>query len=276
MVLPGVFNAFTALLAEGAWFQGAYLSGAGLANGLAGLPDVGLLSREEIARQAQYIQGAVDIPCIVDADTGFGGVMQVARTVRVFEDAGVAGIQIEDQTDPKRCGHLSGKSLIPAREMIQKIRTAVRTRKDDDFLVIARTDGRGVEGLESAIERIKAYRDAGADLIFPEALESEKEFARVAREVPGWLLANMTEFGKSPYLSVRTFSEMGYVAVIFPMTLFRVMAKAGEQCLADLAEKGTQKDWIGRMQTRQELYRLLRYEEYQRLDREAARRESDD
>jgi len=276
VVLPGVFDAFTALLVKAAGFEAAYVSGAGLANAVAGLPDMGLLSREEIVRQAQYIRQAVDIPCIVDVDTGFGGVLQVMRTVRVFEEAGVAGIQIEDQLDPKRCGHLSGKSLIPTTEMIQKIKIAVRTRSDPDFLIIARTDARGVEGLEPAIERAKAYRDAGADLLFPEALESEKEFERVAKEVPGWLLANMTEFGKSPYLSVRSFSQMGYVAVIFPMTLFRVMAKAGEQCLAELAQKGTQKNWIARMQTRQELYRLLRYEEYERQDRQAAKGNSDE
>jgi len=267
VVLPGVFNAFSALLVEAAGFDGVYVSGAGLANGLAGLPDVGLLSREEVARQAQYIQGAVSIPALVDVDTGFGEGLQIERTIQVFEWTQVAGVQIEDQVDSKRCGHLSGKSLISTQKMIEKLKTAIRARSDDHFLIVARTDARAVEGLESAILRAKAYRDAGADLIFPEALESEREFERFAKEVPGWLVANMTEFGKTPFISVPSFAQMGYVAVIFPMTLFRVMAKAAEQWLGELRDKGTQRDWIGRMQTREELYRLLKYEGYQARDR---------
>ncbi|HET6369589.1 MAG TPA: methylisocitrate lyase [Nitrospiria bacterium] len=275
VVLPGVYNAFTALLVEAAGFEGAYASGAGLANGVAGVPDIGILSREEVARQVAYITDAIRIPLLVDADTGFGGPLQVMRTVRIFARLGAAGIQIEDQTDPKRCGHLSGKSLISTREMVQKIRAAVRARGDSGLLVVARTDARGVEGFGAATARAKAYQEAGADIIFPEALESAEEFERFAKEVQGPLLANMTEFGKTPYLSVQAFAEMGYAIVVFPMSLFRVMAKAGEALLADLKILGTQQPWLERMQTRAELYRLVRYEEYEKMDKDLSREEKD-
>jgi methylisocitrate lyase len=275
VVLPGVHNAFTALLVEAAGFEGAYASGAGLANGVAGVPDVGILSREEVARQVAYITEAIRIPLLVDVDTGFGGPLQVMRTVRIFDRLGAAGIQIEDQADPKRCGHLSGKSLISTREMVQKIRAALKARGDSGLLVVARTDARGVEGFGEATVRAKAYREAGADVIFPEALESAGEFERFAKEVPGPLLANMTEFGRTPYLSVQAFAEMGYAMVVFPMTLFRVMAKAGEALLADLKNSGTQRPWLERMQTRSELYRLVRYEEYEEMDRDFSGEERD-
>jgi methylisocitrate lyase len=274
VVFPGVFNAFSALLAQAAGFDAVYVSGAGLA-GAAGLPDIGLLSREEVARQAQYMIEAVRIPAIIDVDTGFGGILQVMRTVEVFERIGAAGLQIEDQSDPKRCGHLEGKSLVPAAEMARKIRAAAKARTDDRFLLIARTDARGVEGFGAAVARARAYKDEGADLIFPEALQSEREFERFAKEVPGRLLANMTEFGKSPLLTVQRLSEIGYSAVIFPMTLFRVMAKAGEQALVELRRSGTQKTFLDRMQTRQELYRLLRYDEYTNMERELESKEDD-
>jgi methylisocitrate lyase len=276
VVLPGVHSAFTALLVEAAGFDGAYASGAGLANGVAGVPDIGLLSREEVARQVAYITDAIQIPLLVDVDTGFGGPLQVVRTVRIFDQLGAAGIQIEDQSDPKRCGHLSGKSLISTREMVKKIRAAVRARGDSGLLVVARTDARGVEGFGAATARAKAYQEAGADIIFPEALESAGEFERFAKEVRGPLLANMTEFGKTPYLSVQAFAEMGYAMVIFPMTLFRVMAKAGETLLADLKRSGTQQPWLDRMQTRSELYRLVRYEEYEETERDLSGEERDD
>lgn len=275
VVLPGVFNGISALLVEEAGFDGVYISGAGLATGVAGIPDIGLLSREEVARQAGYIVDTIRIPAIVDVDTGYGGPIQVMRTVQVFEKLGMAGIQIEDQVEPKRCGHLGGKSLISTLQMAQKIEAAVRAREETGLLIVARTDARGVEGLAAAIERAKAYRDAGADMIFPEALETVQEFEQFAKEVSGWLLANMTEFGKTPSLSVNTFSEMGYAAVIFPMTLLRVMAKFGGAMLADLKREGTQQGWLDRMQTREELYRLIRYAYFEAMDRQVAKGNDD-
>ncbi len=270
VVAPGVFNAVTARLVERSGFQAAYLSGAGLTNAMTGLPDVGLLTMTELAQQTAYVTSAAGIPLIVDADTGYGGPLSVARTVRELERAGAAAIQIEDQEDPKRCGHLAGKRVIPARAMAQKIAAAARARKNPDFIIIARTDARAVEGLRAAIERARRYRDAGADLIFPEALESASEFSRFADRVPAPLMANMTEFGKSPYLSVGEFDRMGYRIVIFPMTIFRVMMKSAEEALIEIKRSGTQKKLLDRMQTRKELYDLLEYGYYEALEAEAS------
>jgi methylisocitrate lyase len=207
---------------------------------------------------------------IVDADTGFGGPLSVARSVRELERAGAAAIQIEDQQDPRRCGHLAGKRLIPAKMMAEKIRSAAKARKDPDFIIIARTDARGVEGLQGAIDRALRYRDAGADMIFPEALESASEFSRFADRVKAPLMANMTEFGKSPYLSVRDFDRLGYRLVIFPMTIFRVMMKSAEAALHELKRSGTQRSLLGEMQTRKELYELLDYAQYEKMEAEAS------
>jgi len=270
ILLPGAFNAFSAELIERAGFEAVYISGAGLANGVAGVPDIGLLSLAEVTTQAAYIARAVKIPAIADADTGFGEGVHLVRAVEAFEAAGVAGIQIEDQAFPKRCGHLPGKSLISAKEMVQKIEAATRARRDPDFLIIARTDARGVTHLRDAIDRAQRYLDAGADLIFPEALESAEEFRKFAEKVKGPLLANMTEFGKSPLLSAEELSEMGYRLILFPMTLFRAAAKAMEETLDDLKKEGTSKRLLGRMQSRRELYEVVRYADYERLDREIA------
>lgn len=260
VVMPGAFNAATARLVERAGFAAVYVSGAGLANATAGLPDIGLLTMTEVAQLAGYIAEAVRIPALVDADTGFGGPAHVARAVRQFERAGLAGMHIEDQEFPKRCGHLAGKSLAPVEVMQAKIDAAVRARADEDFVVIARTDARSVEGFEAAVWRAQAYRAAGADGIFPEALESKAEFAEFARRVNAPLLANMTEFGQSPLLGVRQLAAMGYRLVIFPLTAFRVSMKAVEACLRDLKRTGSQKSWLKKMQTRTELYDLLDYE----------------
>jgi methylisocitrate lyase len=270
LALPGVFNAITALAAERAGFEALYLSGAGVANSLTGYPDIALLTLTEMAQQARYVCRAVSTPVIADADTGYGEVLNVARAVEEFEAAGLAGIHLEDQVAPKRCGHLDGKQVIEPREMARKIRAAARARSDPDFYLIARTDARGVHGLQQAIDRAKRYRDAGADAIFPEALQSAEEFATFAESVNAPLLANMTEFGKTPYLSVAQFAQMGIAMVIFPMTAFRVMLRAAEETYAELKRTGTQVALLERMQTRQELYDLLRYADYERFDREIA------
>ena len=264
--MPGVFNAPVAMLAESIGFDAVYISGAGLINGTAGYPDIGLLGMEEVVREAAYIAQAVDIPVVCDADTGFGEVLQVMRTVQAFERAGVAGIHIEDQQAPKRCGHLEGKTLIPSKEMERKLGAAVTARENPDFVLIARCDARAVEGFQAAVDRGLRYVEAGADVIFIEALETEDEFARYAESVEVPLLANMTEFGKSPDLTVQQFTNLGYKMVIFPMTTFRVMMKSVEEVLIELKKRGTPRALIDRMQTRKELYELLRYDDYVKID----------
>ena|SRR5437867_380591 len=260
VVMPGAFNAAMARLIERCGFEAAYISGAGLANATAGVPDIGLLTLSEVSQLAGYIADAVNIPVLADADTGFGGAENVARTVRTFERIGLAGMHLEDQEFPKRCGHLTGKALVPVEEMSEKISVAVRARRDKDFLIVARTDARAVEGFDSAMQRAKDYLEAGADAIFPEALQTAKEFRDFARKVRAPLMANMTEFGRSPLLSVRELAELGYRMVIFPQTAFRVSMHAAESCLRDLKRRGTQKAWLKRMQTRQQLYKLLDYD----------------
>ncbi|MBI1912474.1 MAG: methylisocitrate lyase [Deltaproteobacteria bacterium] len=258
---PGAFNAASALLIEKAGFDCVYISGAGLSNS-SGVPDAGVLSLEEVLNLSSYIIKAVKIPAIVDVDTGFGGPAEVKKTAEAFERLGAGAIQIEDQEFPKRCGHLPGKTVIPAEEFIQKIKTATGARKSKDFLIIARTDARAVEGLDGAIRRANMYIEAGADIIFPEALESKDEFARFAREVEAPLMANMTEFGKTPYMTLYDFRNMGYSIVLFPMTCFRIAMKSMEDALVELNRNGTQKGLLERMQSRQEFYELIRYFDY--------------
>jgi methylisocitrate lyase len=271
LVLPGAFNALTAMQIERAGFHAVYVSGAGL-SAARGLPDIGLLSLTEVVSDAAAITKAVSIPAIVDADTGFGPPLAVMRAVREFEEAGLAGIQIEDQELPKKCGHLSGKRLVSPSDMATKICAANEARRDPDFFIIARTDARAVEGLESAVRRARTYIDAGADAIFPEALESAEEFRAFARQlaeqdgkVP--LVANMTEFGKTPYLSVSQFEDLGYRLILFPVTALRMAAMAIEQMLSELRQQGSQRNLLERMQTREQLYDLLRYAEYEQHDR---------
>jgi len=260
VVMPGAFNGLTARLVERCGFPAVYVSGAGLANATAGVPDIGLLTLTEVAQLAGYIADAVRIPALVDADTGFGSPENVARSVQLFERAGLAGLHLEDQVFAKRCGHLAGKAVVPVEEMIGKVRAAVRARRDPDFLIVARTDARSVDGLEAAVARAQNYLKAGADAIFPEALESAQEFQEFARQVRAPLLANMTEFGRGPLLSARQLAGMGYKMVIFPLTAFRVSMKAAADCLRDLKGRGTQRGWLERMLTRQELYDLLDYD----------------
>lgn len=258
--MPGVFNAAMGRLVERSGFDAVYISGAGVCNATAGVPDVGLLTLTEVAQLAGYIARAVKVPCIVDADTGFGGAENAARTIEEFERAGLAGCHIEDQEFPKRCGHLAGKTLVPIEDMNEKIAAAAAVKRDKDFLLIARTDARAVESFAKAVERAQAYLAAGADAIFPEALQTENEFRDFAKEVNAPLLANMTEFGKSPLLSLGQLAQLGYRMVIFPQTAFRVSMFAAAQMLRDLKASGTQEAWLDRMQTRKELYELLDYD----------------
>ncbi|MEP6937711.1 MAG: methylisocitrate lyase [Chthoniobacterales bacterium] len=260
VAMPGVFNAATARLVERAGFDAVYISGAGLCNATAGVPDIGLLTLTEVAQLAGYIARAVKVPAIVDGDTGFGGPENAARTVREFEAVGVAGCHIEDQEFPKRCGHLAGKTLIETEEMNEKLAAAAMAKSNPDFLLIARTDARAVEDFDRAVHRANSYLTAGADAIFPEALQTHEEFEEFARQVKAPLLANMTEFGKSPLLSLEQLASFGYRMVIYPQTAFRVSMRASEQMLRDLKERGTQESWLERMQTRKELYELLDYE----------------
>ena len=260
IMLPGVPNAALARQVERAGFAAVYISGAGLANATAGVPDIGLLTLTEVAQLARYIAKAVDIPAIVDADTGFGGPESVARIIHELERAGLAGCHIEDQEFPKRCGHLAGKTLVDVEEMVGRIKAATGARRDPDFLIVARTDARAVEDLKSTVKRAQKYIEAGADAIFPEALQDADEFKTFAREVKAPLLANMTEFGKSPLLSFSELSDFGYRMVIYPMSAFRVSMKASENFLRALKEQGTQSQWLEKMQTRQELYELLDYD----------------
>ena len=260
VMMPGVPNAAIARQAERAGFDALYISGAGMANATAGVPDIGLLTLTEVARLAGYIAAAVKIPSIVDADTGFGGSENVARTIRELEAAGLAGCHIEDQEFPKRCGHLAGKSIVDVEEMTEKIKAAVSARRDPDFMIIARTDARAVEGFDRTIDRAQRYVEAGADAIFPEALQGEQEFRDFASKIDVPLLANMTEFGKSPLLSFEDLAKFGYRMVIFPQSAFRVSMKASGEFLRALKGSGTQKEWIRQMQTREELYKLLDYD----------------
>jgi methylisocitrate lyase len=267
VAIPGVFNALSARMAQRAGFQALYQSGAALSAGLAGIPDVGLITQTEFAREARYLTQSVSVPVISDADTGFGEALAVERTVQEFERSGLAGLHLEDQELPKRCGHLSGKTLVGRESMVAKVKAAIAARRDASFVIIARTDARAVTGIEDALERAKAYVDAGADMIFPEALETPAEFERFSREISAPLIANMTEFGKSPLLTVKQFAEMGYRGVLFPVTLFRTAMKAVETALARLAADGTQAGFLDGMQTRNELYDLLGYTDFDARDK---------
>lgn len=260
VVLPGAINALSARLIERCGFEAIYLSGAALANSTLGLPDVGLTTLTEAAAHATRCAAVTSIPIIMDADTGFGGPENAARTVEEFERAGLSGLHLEDQEFPKRCGHLQGKKLVPVDEFCTKIAAAVAARRDPEFLIIARTDARAVTSYDDAVARAHAYLRAGADAIFPEALEDRAEFERFARDVPATLLANVTEFGRTPYLSVSEFAALGYRLVIFPVTLQRIAMKAMEQALRELRASGTQRGLLDQMQTRQELYDLLDYQ----------------
>ncbi|MFH8746896.1 methylisocitrate lyase [Streptomyces rimosus] len=263
--MPGALNPLSARLIQDTGFEAAYLSGAVLAADL-GLPDIGLTTSTEIAARAQQTTRATDLPVLIDADTGFGEPMNAARTVQLMEDAGLAGLHLEDQVNPKRCGHLDGKTVTSREEMVRRIKGAVDARRDPDFLLMARTDARSVEGLDAAVDRAKAYVDAGADAIFPEALAGEAEFEAFREAVDVPLLANLTEFGKTPLLDTRTLENLGYNIALYPVTLLRLAMGAVEDGLRTLAAEGTQESLLPRMQTRSRLYELLGYGDYAAFD----------
>jgi methylisocitrate lyase len=266
VLLPGVFSPLVAKMAERLGFQAIYLSGGALSAG-SGFPDIGLLTLSEFAAEVQRITSVCPLPLVSDADTGFGEALNVERTVRLLEAAGAAGIHLEDQTMPKRCGHLSGKSLVRPEEMAAKIHAAVASKRDPDFVVIARTDARGVNGFDDAVQRAKLYVEAGADAIFPEALENAAEFKAFSEAVRIPLLANMTEFGKSPLLDAAELGALGYKMILFPLTAFRSAMKAAEETLIALKEQGHQRDRVPGMLTRAELYDRLGYTDYEARDR---------
>jgi len=264
---PGAFSPLIAMLIERQGFEGVYVSGAALSADL-GLPDIGLTTLPEVATRGGAIARATDLPALIDADTGFGEALNVARTIQMLEDAGLCGCHLEDQVNSKRCGHLDNKSLVTSQTMVEKIRAAVGARRDKNFLIMARTDARASEGLEGAMARAKSYVDAGADAIFPEALADEGEFEKFREAIKVPLLANMTEFGKSKLLTAKQLSDLGINIVIYPVTTLRLAMKAVEDGLAVLKKAGTQASLLKEMQTRAELYELLRYEDYTKFDKD--------
>jgi len=267
ILIPGAFDALAAKLIERAGFQAMYLSGAAFSAGALALPDIGLFTLTELVSETTRLTRAASIPLIVDADTGFGEAVNVERTVTELIAAGAAAIQLEDQRLPKRCGHLSGKSLVEPAEMCAKLRAAVAARGTSGTVILARTDARGVLGFDAALDRAQRYVDAGADWIFPEALASADEFAQFVRTISAPLVANMTEFGQSPLLPLSELTQMGYAGVLLPVTLLRAAMKAVEETLVTIARDGTQESLLDRMQSRQELYDLLGYTGYEARDR---------
>lgn len=264
---PGAFSPLVAMLIEQIGFDGVYVSGAVLSNDL-GLPDIGLTTLTEVSQRGRQIARVTNLPVIIDMDTGFGETMSVARTVQELTELGLCGAHLEDQINPKRCGHLDNKTLVDKESMVRKVKAAEKAKSDPNFVLIARTDARGVEGLEAAIDRAKAYQDAGADMIFPEALQDEKEFEAFRRAIQIPLLANMTEFGKSKLLTTEQLTNLGYNLVIYPVTTLRLAMKAVEDGLRTIYKDGTQEATVAQMQTRKRLYEILRYEEYNDLDQE--------
>jgi methylisocitrate lyase len=264
---PGAFSPLVAKVIAEVGFEGVYVSGAVLSADL-GLPDIGLTTLTEVAGRGAQIAATTDLPTLIDADTGFGEPMNVARTVTALEDGGLAGCHLEDQVNPKRCGHLDGKAVVPAEEMVKRLRAAVSARRDDNFVICARTDAAGIEGVPAAIERARIYADAGADMIFTEALTEPGEFEqfRAAMDIP--LLANMTEFGKSQLLTTGQLSDIGYNMVIYPVSTLRLAMFAVESGLREIDAQGTQSGLLDRMQHRSRLYELLRYDEYNEFDSE--------
>tara|TARA_B100001179_G_scaffold206154_1_gene169845 strand:+ start:304 stop:1200 length:897 start_codon:yes stop_codon:yes gene_type:complete len=260
--IPGAYNPLTAKLIEEIGYDGVYVSGGVMSNDL-GYPDIGLTTLQDVSYRANQIARVTNLPTIVDADTGF---KTCEKTVNTFEKLGLAGIHIEDQISQKRCGHLDNKELIPKEEMIKKIKLSIKSRKDKKFKIIARTDANSVEGIDKMLERAKSYQDAGADIIFPEALRDEKEFEKVRKNLNVYLLANMTEFGKTKLLTYKQLEDIGYNIVIYPITTQRLAMKSVEDGLRDIFKHGHQNTIIDKMQTRKRLYELVEYEKYNSLD----------
>ena len=263
VLTPGVFSPLIAMMAEKKGFKSMYFSGAAF-SAMKGIPDIGIFTFQELFDSVIEITKMSNLPLIVDVDTGFGEVINVTRTVSDLESIGVAAIQIEDQLFPKRCGHLEGKEIIEANEFAKKIYAAKSVSKD--MLVIARTDAKAVEGIDSAIERAKLYKDAGADIIFPEALETEEEFKLFAESVNGEMLANMTEFGKTPYYPAEKFADMGYKIIIYPVSSLRIALNAISDLFDEIMKTGTQVKFVEDMLTRKDLYNLINYDSYVKMD----------
>jgi methylisocitrate lyase len=263
--LPGAFSPLVAKVVAELGFEGVYVSGAALSADL-GLPDIGLTTLTEVAGRGAHIAASTDLPTLIDSDTGFGAPLNAARTVTVLEDAGLAGCHLEDQVNPKRCGHLDGKAVVSTADMAKRLRAAVSARRDPNFVICARTDAAAVESVSAAIDRANAYADAGADMTFTEALPDMADFERFRAAVDIPLLANMTEFGKSPLLTARQLEGIGYNAVIYPLTTLRLAMFAIEAGLREIDSAGTQSGLLGRMQHRGRLYALLRYQEYNEFD----------
>jgi len=260
---PGAYNPLAAKLIAEIGFEGIYISGGVMSNDL-GLPDIGLTTLKEVSYRANQISRVSDLPSIVDADTGF---KNCKKTIKTFERLGLSGCHIEDQIEEKRCGHLDNKEIITIKEMVKKIKLCVSSREDKNFLIIARTDANIVEGIEKTIDRIKAYEDAGADIIFPEAMKDEKEFEKIRKNSKVHLLANMTEFGKSKLLTADKLQTLGYDIVIYPVTTQRLAMKNVEDGLRAIFIDGHQNNIIDKMQTRKRLYELVEYEKYNTLDK---------
>lgn len=262
---PGAFSPYVAQMIERKGYEAVYIGGAMLTADLC-LPDIGIATLSEFADRGEQIARVTDLPAFIDIDTGFGEPMSAARTVRMLEEKGLSGCHIEDQVMPKRCGHLDGKEIVETDIMVQRVRAAVGAKRDPNFVVIARSDARAIEGLDKAIDRMKAYVDAGADMIFPEAMKSEKEFEAVREAIDVPILANMTEFGKSRLLTKKELEDLGFNLVIYPVTTFRLAMGEVERGLDHLKQAGDQNAILDRMQHRKTLYDYLRYEEYSTYD----------
>lgn len=263
--IVGTINALTALMAQTIGFKAIYLSGAGVANASHALPDLGITTLHDVEADAKRITNAVDLPLLVDIDTGFGGAFNIQRTIKTLERARVAGVHIEDQEAQKRCGHRPNKQIVPMEEMIDRISAAVDAREDPHFMIMARTDAFQQEGLEGALERVKEYIKAGANAIFPEALHELEQYQAFTREVNVPVLANITEFGKTPLFTVEELKRVGVSIVLYPLSAFRAMNKAAMKTYQTIRSKGTQKDMVSQMQTREELYQLLDYYKYEEI-----------
>lgn len=265
LVIPGVFNAASALVAKNVGFSALYLSGSGIATGSFGVADLGITILDQVCEETKRITNVEALhatPILVDADTGFGN---VEEAVKKLEKVGAMGVHLEDQVFPKRCGHRSGKEVIPPDEMVLRIKIAIKSRSNPDFFIIARVDSRNVVGFEDALDRAKRYQDAGADAIFAEALETKDEYKKFSDALKIPVLANMTEFGKTPYISVYEFESLGIRMVIFPLTAFRRMMKSIEEVYRIIMKEGTQTSILNHLQTREELYKLLNYYELEKV-----------
>ncbi len=262
--IVGTVNAFSALLAQQAGHQAIYLSGAGVANASLGLPDLGISQLADVADDARRITDACDLPLLVDVDTGWGSAFNIARTVREMERAGVAAVHMEDQVQAKRCGHRPNKALVSCAEMVDRVRAGIDARRDDSFVFMARTDAHASEGMAAAVERANHYVEAGADMIFAEALHTLEEFREFTRQVPAPVLANITEFGRTPLFSVSELGSVGVAMVLYPLSAFRAMSKAALAVYESVARDGHQRNVVETMQTREDLYKVLGYHEYER------------